>query len=71
MGIYDFTAREQIRSFAEKNHFNYHEDSSGISVRAARMEDLISSGVQALQLRPANLEDVFLKLTGKELSVDA
>lgn len=71
VGIYDFAVRDHIRSFAEKNQFNYHEDSSGIYVRASRMEDLMSSGVQALQLRPANLEDVFLKLTGKELSSDA
>lgn len=71
VGIYDFTVRDAIHSFAERNNFNYHEDSSGIYVRASRMEDLLSSGVQALQLRPANLEDVFLTLTGKELSTDA
>lgn len=43
-------------------------------VRAPRLEDLFSlqekSGRRALQLRPANLEDVFLKLTGEELSQD-
>ena len=71
VGIYDFSVRDQIRSFAEENSFNYHEDSSGIYVRAEKMEDLLRSGVPALQLRPANLEDVFLKLTGKELSADA
>lgn len=42
------------------------------NVRAPRIEDLLSlqerSGVKALQLRPTNLEDVFLKLTGEELS---
>lgn len=40
-------------------------------VRVPRIEDLAglqkSSGVAALQTRPANLEDVFLKLTGEEL----
>lgn len=71
MGIYDFSARGEIRTFADRHNFNYHEDSSGIYVRASRMEDLIGTGVPALQLRPANLEDVFLKLTGKELSTDA
>jgi lipooligosaccharide transport system ATP-binding protein len=40
-------------------------------VRAPRIEDLTqlqaASGTRALQLRPANLEDVYLKLTGQEL----
>ncbi len=42
-------------------------------VRTPRIEDLVSlekQGLKALQLRPANLEDVFLKLTGEELSQD-
>ena len=41
-------------------------------VRAPKIEDLLAlqerAGKKALQLRPANLEDVFLKLTGEELS---
>jgi lipooligosaccharide transport system ATP-binding protein len=41
-------------------------------VRAPRIEDLVGVqerlGKKALQLRPSNLEDVFLKLTGEELS---
>jgi len=40
-------------------------------VRAPEIEDLITlqrtSGVTAVQMRPANLEDVYLKLTGQEL----
>ncbi len=40
-------------------------------IRAPRIEDLMSlqqaSGIQALQIRPCNLEDVYLKLTGREL----
>ena len=43
-------------------------------VRAPRFDDLIElqrlSGQTALQLRPANLEDVYLKLTGSELNDD-
>jgi lipooligosaccharide transport system ATP-binding protein len=43
-------------------------------VRAPRFEDLLAlqekSGRQALQLRPSNLEDVYLKLTGRELADD-
>ena len=40
-------------------------------VRAPRLEDLLkfqeTAGVSALQMRPSNLEDVYLKLTGQEL----
>jgi len=40
-------------------------------VRAATLENLtamqVASGIQPLQLRPANLEDVYLKLTGQAL----
>jgi lipooligosaccharide transport system ATP-binding protein len=40
-------------------------------VRASSLEDLAElqriSGAVALQLRPSNLEDVYLKLTGREL----
>lgn len=43
-------------------------------VRTPRLEDLLAlqerAGVAALQLRPANLEDVFLKLTGEELEAN-
>lgn len=43
-------------------------------VRAPRFEDLLGlqerSGRQALQMRPSNLEDVYLKLTGRELADD-
>jgi lipooligosaccharide transport system ATP-binding protein len=43
-------------------------------VRAPRFEDLLALQEQshrhALQLRPSNLEDVYLKLTGRELAAD-
>lgn len=43
-------------------------------VRAPRFEDLLAlqeqSGRHALQMRPSNLEDVYLKLTGRELADD-
>jgi lipooligosaccharide transport system ATP-binding protein len=43
-------------------------------VRSPSLENLLAlqekCGEKALQLRPANLEDVFLKLTGEELSTD-
>ena len=43
-------------------------------VRAPRFENLLAlqedAGRRALQLRPSNLEDVYLKLTGRELGAD-
>lgn len=43
-----------------------------LCVRAPRLEDLTAlqaaAGTPALQLRPANLEDVYLKLTGQDLA---
>jgi len=44
-------------------------------VRAATLDDLVrlqrELGLEAQQLRPANLEDVFLKITGEGLDQDA
>ncbi len=71
VGIFDVQFRDKLQQYAADKNFTFYEDASGIYLRAPRMEDLIVSGVQALQLRPANLEDVFLKLTGKELAADA
>jgi lipooligosaccharide transport system ATP-binding protein len=66
---------QQQRAFAKERGFHLHEDSSAAYFRAAELEDLIQLQKQikqtALQLRPANLEDVFLKLTGQELAADA
>ena len=43
-------------------------------LRAPSLEDLAAlqnaAGVPALQMRPSNLEDVYLKLTGQELGAD-
>jgi lipooligosaccharide transport system ATP-binding protein len=45
-----------------------------VCVRAPAIDDLVTlqhaTGLTALQLRPANLEDVYLKLTGQELDDD-
>jgi lipooligosaccharide transport system ATP-binding protein len=66
---------EREKALASERGLQFHEDSSGIYVRAAKFEDLLSFqeklGKMAVQLRPANLEDVFLKLTGQELNTDA
>jgi lipooligosaccharide transport system ATP-binding protein len=60
---------------AKTKGFFVHEDSSASYLRAPALDELIQfqkdHGKSALQLRPANLEDVFLKLTGQELSADA
>lgn len=64
-----------LKSSAEARGFHTSEDSSGLYLRAPELEALLKfqqeSGAFALQLRPANLEDVFLKLTGQELTADA
>lgn len=63
------------RKVAESLGLQMHEDSSGLYARGEKFETLLEfqkqSGRLAAQLRPANLEDVFLKLTGQELNVDA
>ncbi len=55
--------------------FQVSEDSSGIYVRAPELPMLLDfqarNKLEALQMRPSNLEDVFLKLTGQELTADA
>ncbi|MCA2962079.1 MAG: ABC transporter ATP-binding protein [Silvanigrellales bacterium] len=55
--------------------FTFHEDASMITVRGPTLESLSSfcsaRGLVPSQLRPSNLEDVFLKLTGQGLSDDA
>jgi len=63
------------KDLAESMQLQVHEDSSGVYVRAGKFETLLEfqkqTGRVAAQLRPANLEDVFLKLTGQELTADA
>ena len=53
----------------------YTADSSGIYLRTPELSTLTAfhtqHGLTPGQIRPSNLEDVFLKLTGKELSADA
>ncbi len=64
-----------LKSAAEAKQFHAVEDSSGLYVRAPQLNSLLQfqeeNKCSAVQLRPANLEDVFLKLTGKELTTDA
>jgi lipooligosaccharide transport system ATP-binding protein len=76
VGIFANSDSAKINSIiGSQNEFNLHEDTSGIYVRTHSLELLTTfhsqHGINPLQIRPSNLEDVFLKLTGQELSVDA
>lgn len=76
VGIFPQVDSERIRKIASTmNTLNVHEDSSGLYLRTEKLNDLTSfhsdHGFTPLQIRPSNLEDVFLKLTGQELSSDA
>lgn len=65
----------RVQLAAQKHNYNLIEDSSGIYIRAPELNHLLELqkevATPALQLRPSHLEDVFLKLTGKELAQDA
>lgn len=75
VAVFDKTGTCAEKELAESLSLQVHEDSSGVYVRAPRFETLLEfqrrCGRLAAQLRPANLEDVFLKLTGQELTADA
>jgi lipooligosaccharide transport system ATP-binding protein len=67
---------EKILKIAASNP-DVHSNTDGANayLRAPSLEELSRlierEGLSALQLRPANLEDVFLKLTGRELVNEA
>jgi lipooligosaccharide transport system ATP-binding protein len=75
VGIFNSDDKEKIAELASDKHFDFHEDTSGIYLRTQNLSDLTSlhseHGLNPLQIRPSNLEDVFLNLTGKELAADA
>lgn len=76
VGIFDAKDLEKIQSlFRDRADRHFHEDSSGLYLRTPTLADLTTlhadHGLIPLQIRPSNLEDVFLKLTGQELSADA
>lgn len=70
VGIFSGDAQEEIRPHLKADWEFFHQGHQ-CCVRAPAFDDLLelqkSAGVDALQLRPANLEDVYLKLTGSEL----
>lgn len=76
VGIFSLSERAQLETYRSgRGDVHYYEDSSGAFLRAPSLDELTSlhstRGLVPLQIRPANLEDVFLKLTGQELSADA
>lgn len=75
VGIFNIEDSEKVKNIATKNSFIITEDSSGLYLRAPKLSDLTTLHsdyhLMPLQIRPSNLEDVFLKVTGKELSSDA
>ncbi|HVK61721.1 MAG TPA: ABC transporter ATP-binding protein [Bdellovibrionales bacterium] len=68
-------AEVSMEKIARGNHsYSVTQDKSGIYLRAPQLRDIVEVesqlGLRASQIRPANLEDVFLKLTGQELSAN-
>ncbi len=75
MGIYsiDDRIKQRLESSASKDkRFHLTFRSSGIYLRTEHIEDLLAlhlrEQIVPLQMRPTNLEDVFLKMTGEELA---
>ena len=76
VGIFSNDYREQIGKITNANSgYTLTEDTSGIYVRTNSLDELTAlhskNNLTPLQIRPSNLEDVFLKLTGQELTADA
>lgn len=73
VGIFPHGVDEELRKHLPPEWELYHQGRQ-CCVRAPRFDDLLelqrASGHTALQLRPSNLEDVYLKLTGSELNED-
>ncbi len=70
VGIFETNAQTQLQQHLD-NNWELYQQGDQCCVRAPRFDDLLqlqeNSNFTALQLRPANLEDVYLKLTGREL----
>lgn len=76
VGIFKNDDRDKIKAvIMDRPHFQLHEDMSGLYLRTTSFHELSlipsQHNINPLQIRPSNLEDVFLKLTGEELSSDA
>ncbi len=76
VAIFGLNDKEKIEQLiSHRRDLHRHEDASGVYLRANVLGDLVTfhtdHGLTPLQIRPSNLEDVFLKLTGQELAADA
>lgn len=76
VGIFRLEDKMKVQSLTGgRKDVDFHEDASGIYLRAQTLSELTAfhseHGLTPLQIRPSNLEDVFLKLTGQELAADA
>jgi lipooligosaccharide transport system ATP-binding protein len=76
VGIFDLADRDRVLAISAKDAaLHSHEDASGFYLRAPALEQLTAlhseHKIRPLQIRPSNLEDVFLKLTGQGLAEDA
>lgn len=73
VGIFSQDAEPLLRRHANAAWVIFHQGHQ-CCLRAPRIDDLLAlqnaANCRALQLRPANLEDVYLKLTGRELEDD-
>jgi lipooligosaccharide transport system ATP-binding protein len=70
VGIFEADQANTLKTHLEP-HWHSFTQARQFCVRAPEIQHLIalqaSTGVTAIQMRPANLEDVYLKLTGEEL----
>ncbi|MBV9643218.1 MAG: ABC transporter ATP-binding protein [Verrucomicrobia bacterium] len=70
VGIFEADQKSTLKIHLDSNWHCFMQGRQ-YCVRAPQIEHLIAlqaaSGVMAIQMRPANLEDVYLKLTGEEL----
>ncbi len=76
VGIFNVADRAVLQNIVDtRPGVHLHEDSSGLYVRTPQLVELTKfhsdHGLTPQQIRPANLEDVFLKMTGQELTTDA
>ncbi len=73
VGIFPAGNEEKLRGAMRGDWHLFHQGHQ-CCVRTPRLEDLIAlqqdADLPALQLRPSNLEDVYLKLTGMELDAN-
>jgi lipooligosaccharide transport system ATP-binding protein len=70
VGVFSTETANQLRSHLQPG-WRFFLQGHQACIRTPRLEDLldlqVTVGTTARQLRPANLEDVYLKLTGREL----